>query len=90
MADENYSLREADETRAPAVVTIPSSAYFLKQVEEEEEVEALKVEVAAASDSEPDTSSDDLSCGKADIDPSLLERGPYVGIFNSFSLVIEI
>ena len=32
MADENYSLREADETRAPAVVTIPSSAYFLKQV----------------------------------------------------------
>ena len=74
MADENYSLREADETRAPAVVTIPSSAYFLKQVEEEEEVEALKVEVAAASDSEPDTSSDDLSCGKADIDPSLLER----------------
>ena len=77
MADENGSLREAGaggKTRAQAVVTIPSSAYFLKQVEEEEEVEALKVEVAAASDTESDTSSDDLSCGKADIDPSLLER----------------
>ncbi|XP_052497365.1 EP300-interacting inhibitor of differentiation 3 [Budorcas taxicolor] len=82
MADENDSLREADETRAQPGVTMPSSAHFLKQVEEEEEEEALKVEVAAAcddesdtsSDDESDTSSDDLSWGKADIDPSLLER----------------
>lgn len=48
MADENDSLRGADETRAQPVVTMPSSAYFLKQVEEEEE--SLKVEVAASDD----------------------------------------
>ncbi|XP_043296085.1 EP300-interacting inhibitor of differentiation 3 [Cervus canadensis] len=73
MADENGSLREADETRAQPAVTIPGSAYSRKQVEEEEE-EALKVEAAATSDAESDTSSDDLSWGEADIHPSLLER----------------
>ncbi|XP_057596555.1 EP300-interacting inhibitor of differentiation 3 [Hippopotamus amphibius kiboko] len=73
MADEKGFLRGDVEKGEEPVVTITGSAYSGKQAgeeeEEEKEEESMKVEVEAGADA----CSDDLSCGEADIDPSLLE-----------------
>ncbi|XP_010988345.1 EP300-interacting inhibitor of differentiation 3 [Camelus dromedarius] len=68
MADEKGTLRGDVEEGEEPVVAVTGSAHPGKQAEEEEE-EPMKVEVAVGADA----CSDDLSCGEADIDPSLLE-----------------
>ncbi|EPY74058.1 thioredoxin reductase 1, cytoplasmic isoform 3 [Camelus ferus] len=68
MADEKGTLRGDVEEGEEPVVAVTGSAHPGKQAEEEEE-EPMKVGVAVGADA----CSDDLSCGEADIDPSLLE-----------------
>ncbi|XP_059879880.1 EP300-interacting inhibitor of differentiation 3 [Delphinus delphis] len=65
MAEEKDCLRGDVEKGEEPVVTITGGACSGKQAAEE----PMKVEAEAG----PDACSDDLSCGEADIDPSLLE-----------------
>ncbi|XP_029060243.1 EP300-interacting inhibitor of differentiation 3 [Monodon monoceros] len=65
MAEEKDCLRGDVEKGEEPVVTITGGAYSGKQAAEE----PMKVEAEAGADA----CSDDLSCGEADIDPSLLE-----------------
>ena len=66
MAEEKDCLRGDVEMGEEPVVTITGGAYSGKQAAEKE---PMKVEAAAGADA----CSEDLSCGDADIDPSLLE-----------------
>lgn len=66
MSDEKGSLGGRVEKGEVPLGTIAASAYSMKQADVEEEPMTVEVAVGA------DACSDDLSCGEADIDPSLL------------------